>query len=229
MTKKKQKSRGKRRDKQSRKGSPSVSADGPVSAPTYGVPFSKAGGTFNIQRTELFQAVAYTGAVITGSLNFGSASWPSFLVSFVQQGWDYFRTNKVIVTFVPRWTSGSSAVAGTQMPNLAMASNYDDFATPASFDAVLSKDRSKFCPQWDTPQAYAVTPNSLVSLSINGGAGLSSKGLLGRPLWLNAISLVANSIDLAGLAYGVSGVATPPLGGYEIWITWDISVRGALF
>jgi len=216
---------GKKRSKQGNsKGSLGWRQDATVVRPSKAPSFLNALGSVTVERTELFVSLAYTGTVILNSLNYGSGSWPSSLQTF-GANFDYYRVNRVKTSFVPRWFDAP----GLQLPNLAIGANYDDFAAPGSVDAVLAKAGARLCKQWKTSQSYSITPCALMSVSINAGAGVSSKGLLGSPLWFNTAALAANPVDLAGMSYGITAVsAAPANGAFEIWHTWNITFRQPL-
>jgi len=172
---------------------------------------------YELDRTFLHSTItAVAGANILQVLVLNPSTFPATLSTFFTS-FDYCIMRSVRVTVIPRWNvNGQGSVTDEELPQIAMAPNYDDFLAPTSFDGVLGLGNCRF-RRFTGPFGMNLHPRPLTTLPVTSGSP-PFMALLPATTPINSFAFMAGSavlFPMARLAIGSPSIPpTWPGGGH---------------
>lgn len=154
------------------------------------------------------------------ALNFGSNTWPIAFSAMIAANYDLYRINHVKVSFIPYFNVNATNATGgdDQLPQIAWVINYDDTASPGSYDLVMAQTGSRFT-RFNRTVSVTVQPRALGAVAASGG---NTNGfLIGPGAWFNA---GGSAVLFLGLKFAITGVsAVAGAGRFDINYELDIT------
>lgn len=188
------------------------------------VPLINAAGEFKLVRQVLATTVTMTAGsptlsalqILCGSGGSFPANLRTFLGSF-----DLAALDRVVVTFLPRWSSNLPNNA--EIPQLYLVANYDDITTPPSVDYVLGQGGSKM--HWfRSPVNLIVSPRALMI-----PAGSTTSSVISTAPWYNTSMFTSTAAFLPICKFAIPAVTNlPAAGAFDIYYTFHFRLRQAI-
>jgi len=174
--------------------------------------------SFNIGSTGIT-----AGTTFLGNFSFLTSNIPASLSNFFLV-WDLFRINSIRVRFVPRWNVNSvNAVADEGLPQIATVVNYDDFAVPSSYNAILQQGNAKV-QIFKSVVSVMTRPHALIAPYVSSGSSFFS-GLLPADMLFNTNYITGANFGFPLVKMGVTSPAGGVPGGGIFDTYFDVDIQ----
>jgi len=138
--------------------------------------------------------------------------------------WDLFRINSIRVRFVPRWNVNAvNTIADEGLPQIATVINYDDFAVPSSYNAVLQQGNAKV-RIFKSVVSVMTRPHALIAPYVSSGSAFFS-GLLPADMLYNTNYITGANFGFPMVKMGVTSPAGGVPGGGIFDTYYDVDIE----